>query len=93
MRGFLRRLFHDHRDDVIELLTNERDYLRAQLEQKDKEVLALTNVHAFRVVHREVEDLPPQVPVPDVLGLQSLREAIHRPNFTVADKEKAFEED
>lgn len=89
MRAFLRRLFHDHRDDVISDLRNERDYLRGQLEEARKEVLALTNVHAFRVVHREVEDLSSQEPIPDVLGLKQ----VFRPDYTIADKEKLYEED
>jgi hypothetical protein len=91
MRAFLRRLFHDHRDDLISQLVDERDYLRNQLDSARKESLALTNLSAFRQVHKEVEGLPPNVPIPDVLG--GLRDTTFMPEYTLEDKRKAFEEE
>lgn len=77
----------DPKDEVIKILTDERDYLRAKMAELEKQLLALTSTHAFRLVHGP-EEAPPAKPVPpDPYTLRSIR---HLPDFKLSEVEASF---
>jgi hypothetical protein len=77
----------DPKDAVIEVLTNERDYLRAKVEELEKQLLALTSTHAYRLVHGEDVGPPARPPTPDVYTLKATDA---KPDFTLAQVEAHF---
>ena len=77
----------DPKDDVIDTLRDERDYLRGKVAELEKQLLALTSTHAYRLVHGE-GDLPPARPgEPDPFTLKA---TVYEPEKTLAAIEAQF---
>jgi len=79
----------DPRDKIIELLENERDHLRALLTDRDKQILAMSNTSAFRLLNPHADPLP--VPLPP--GPMERRGTDYVPEFSVAEIKAKFPED
>ena len=75
----------DPKDEIISVLREERDYLRRKLEEMEKQFLALTSTHAFRLVHPEEKGNEVPAPPPDDAFLKKTSD--HRPSFTLRDLE------
>ena len=60
--SFLGRRAPDPKDDLIAELRSERDYLRAKVEQLEKQLLALHDAHAYRLLHPADAPRPPARP-------------------------------
>ncbi len=67
----------DPKDEVIEALRNERDYLRVKIAELEKHLLALTSTHAFRLLHPEEAAANPPKPAPP--DPYTLRDTEHTP--------------
>lgn len=91
MRSFLRRLFHDHRDDLIEELRSERDDLRERLSTAHSHILALSSTHAHRMVYKPREE--PMPAPPPGLDLNKVRSQVHKPEFSLSDVRKKFQKE
>lgn len=77
----------DPKDEVIQLLKDERDHLRARIAELEKQFLALTSTHAFRLVHGQEDELPAKPIPPDPYTLRSVD---HVPEFNLAAVEASF---
>lgn len=64
----------DPKDQTIAALMSERDYLRAKVDELQKEFLAMTSSSAYRLVHSE-PDAPPEHMGPPALSPAQLRDA------------------
>jgi hypothetical protein len=54
----------DPKDLVIQELRSERDYLRAKVDELQRELLAMTSSSAYRLVHKDAPEPPPFSPQP-----------------------------
>ncbi len=76
----------DPRDTLISTLLSERDYLRAKVDELQKELLAMTSSSAYRLVHRDQAEPEPVEPV---LSPMQLRDADPVKPEQTADEIKA----
>jgi hypothetical protein len=76
----------DPKDEIIAVLRDERDYLRRKVEEMEKQFLAMTSTHAFRLVHPEERgnETPAIPPVEDAFTKKT---SDHRPTFSLKDVE------
>ena len=79
----------DPKDMLIATLANERDYLRAKVDELQKELLAMTNTSAYRLVHRD--PLEPEAEGPLALSPVQLRSAEPvKPDQTLGEAKAAY---
>lgn len=77
----------DPKDMVIEELRSERDYLRAKVDELQKELLAMTSTSAYRLVHQPEVD-PPGAPLGE--DLFSKRSEPYKPRLSQAQVKANF---
>lgn len=78
----------DPKDALIESLQNERDYLRAKVDELEKQLLALHSTHAYRLVHGDDAGvIPVKAGQPDPYTLKATS---FEPDFSLAKVEAQF---
>lgn len=78
----------DPKDELIELLKDERNYLRAKVADLEKQLLALHSGHAFRMVHGE--EPPPRPTAPGSPDAYTLKTTTYEPGFSKTQVEASF---
>ena len=78
----------DPKDEIISLLTNERDYLRLKVTELEGQLLAINNAHAYRILHRGDNPEPPSLPLTATPFAQRL--TVFEPDFTLGQVEDRF---
>lgn len=78
----------DPKDEIIALLTNERDYLRVKIGELEAQLLALHNASAYRLLHRGNVPEPPSRPLP--LTPFAQRDTVFEPDITLGQIEARF---
>jgi hypothetical protein len=71
----------DPKDEVIALLREERDHLRARVSELEKQVLALSSPSAYRLIHHE--PAPSERPSKETPDAYALRSVVYRPAKTL----------
>lgn len=80
----------DPKDQTIALQHEEIRYLRAKVDELQKELLAMTSASAYRLVHSE-PDAPPEHIGPPALSPAQLRDAEPiKPDKTIGEMKAAY---
>lgn len=77
----------DPKDEMISLLKDERDYLRAKVKELEQQLLAINNVHAYRLLHQGEIPEPESHPLPPTAFEQ--KSVVYTPDWTLSKLERA----
>lgn len=81
----------DPKDVAIKLLTEERDHLRVRVADLEKQLMAVTNPGAYRLIHREPS--PAERPAaPAKVDPYTARASVYVPDKTLAEIKALGEE-
>jgi hypothetical protein len=80
----------DPRDELIKVMREEIAYLRQKLDERDQEVLALTNASVFRMLH-PYENAP--TAGESVRSVFEDRSTPYKPEFTLGEVKEKFGSD
>ena len=83
-------MFGDDRAQLIQQLTNERDYLRQKVSDLEKQLLAMTNASAYRLLH--IEPGGDGSPGESTQSILETRNQPYRPELTLDEVKQNFNE-